>query len=176
MTLTNLRRMLPIHRMPFAAALVGAIALAAAGAAGAAAARTSEAFSFSDPLTGGYDCGAFTVTISGQDKGHVKTWFDRAGDPIMQVGHIQAVETDTNDATGKAIVIVTDLSVHVDFVAGTTALSGVRNLSTKAGAGVVVQHVGHVVVGPDGEPVTLRGKFPEFEAAYMDQDFCAALA
>ena len=34
----------------------------------------------------------------------------------------------------------------------------------------------HVVVGPDGEPVTLRGKFPEFEAAYMDQDFCAALA
>jgi len=62
------------------------------------------------------------------------------------------------------------------FVAGTTALSGVRNLSTKAGAGVVVQHVGHVVVGPDGEPVTLRGKFPEFEAAYMDQDFCAALA
>jgi hypothetical protein len=31
-----------------------------------------------------------------------------------------------------------------------------------------------VVIGPDG-PISLSGKFPEFEAAYMDQDFCAAL-
>ena len=41
------------------------------------------------------------LTISGQDKGHVKTWFDRAGDPIMQVGHIKANEIDTNDSTAR---------------------------------------------------------------------------
>jgi hypothetical protein len=33
----------------------------------------------------------------------------------------------------------------------------------------------HVVAGPDGEPVTRRCKSPEFEAAYVDQGFCAAL-
>jgi hypothetical protein len=42
--------------------------------------------------------------------------------------------------------------------------------------GVVVQHVGRVVIGPDG-PISLSGKFPEFEAAYnMNQDFCAAIS
>ena len=40
----------------------------------------------------------------------------------------------------------------------------------------VVQHVGRVVIGPDG-PISLSGKFPEFEAAYnMNQDFCAAIS
>jgi hypothetical protein len=33
-----------------------------------------------------------------------------------------------------------------------------------------------VVNGPDGEPISLSGKFTEFEAGYMDDDFCAALA
>ena len=70
----------------------------------------------------------------------------------------------------------TSLTVHVDFVAGTTTLTGVRNLSTVPGKGVVVQHVGRVVVGPDGDPISLSGKYEEFEEAYMNQDFCAALA
>jgi hypothetical protein len=35
------------------------------------------------------------------------------------------------------------------------------------GKGVVVQHV---------EPISLSRKFAEFEAGYMDDDFCAALA
>ena len=67
---------------------VAALALSVATGASARA-RTSESFQFSDPLTGNDDCGAFTVTISGHDKGHVKTWFDPAGNPIMQVGHIK---------------------------------------------------------------------------------------
>ena len=101
-------------RVVLVGATVAAIALSAATGASAQA-RMSESFQFSDPLTGNYDCGAFTVTISGQDKGHVKTWFDRAGDPIMQVGHIKANEIDTNDSTGKAILIRTAIAVHVDF-------------------------------------------------------------
>ena len=70
-------------RVVLVGAAVAAIALSVASGASAQA-RTSESFQFSDPLTGRYDCGAFTVTISGQDKGHVKTWFDRAGDPIIR--------------------------------------------------------------------------------------------
>jgi hypothetical protein len=156
-------------------AVASAVALGAANAANAQE-RTSESFEFSDPFDGSYDCGTFTVTFTGHDKGHVKTWFDSAGNPIMQVGHIQADEVDTNDSTGKAILVRTDLAVHMDFLEGTISLSGARNLSTEPGSGVVVQHVGRVVIGPDGQPISLSGKFPEFEAAYMSDDFCAAVA
>jgi hypothetical protein len=156
--------------------LAGAIlALAATGAAFAGT-RTSETFEFSDPFTGSFDCGAFTATLSGHDNGRVTTWFDVNGDPIKQIGRIQAIETDVNTSTGKSIDVKTSLTVHIDFVAGTTTLTGVRNLSTVPGKGVVVQHVGRVVIGPDGDPISLSGKFEEFEAAYMNQDFCAALA
>jgi hypothetical protein len=152
------------------------VALATAASAAGAGQRTSETFTFSDPFFGSFDCGAFTATLSGHDKGRVTTWFDAAGDPINQIGHIQAIETDVNATTGKSIDIRTDLTVHIDFVAGTTTLTGVRNLSTVPGHGVVVQHVGRVVIGPDGQPISLSGKYAEFDAAYMDQDFCAALA
>jgi len=152
------------------------LVLATAASAAGARQRTTETFHFSDPFSGSYDCGAFTATFSGHDKGRVTTWFDTAGDPIMQIGRIQSIETDVNATTGKSIEVTTDLTVHVDFVAGTTTLTGVRNLSTDPGHGVVVQHVGRVVIGPDDQPISLSGKFAEFDAAYMDQDFCAALA
>jgi hypothetical protein len=154
--------------------VVAVVALATAAAAGAGQ-RTSETFQFSDPFSGSFDCGAFTATFSGHDKGRVTDWFDAAGDPINEIGHIQAIETDVNASTGKSIDTRTDLTVHIDFVAGTTTLTGVRNLSTDPSHGVVVQHVGRVVIGPDGDPVSLSGKYAEFEAAYMNQDFCAAL-
>jgi hypothetical protein len=104
------------------------------------------------------------------------TWFDANGDPIMQEGHIRATETDVNTATGKAVEVETSLNVHVDFVAGTTSLSGVRNLATEPGRGVVVQHVGRVVIGPDDTPIFLSGKYAEFAENYMSEDFCAALS
>jgi hypothetical protein len=150
------------------------VALATAAAAGAGQ-RTSETFTFSDPFDGSFDCGAFTATLSGHDKGRVTTWFDTAGDPIKQIGHIQAIETDVNESTQKSIDVRTDLVVHMDFVTGTLTLTGIRNLSTDPGHGVVVQHVGRVS-GPEGGPTFLSGKYLDFEADYMDQDFCAALA
>lgn len=59
-------------------------------------------------------------------QGQFTTWFDAAGDPISQIGRIQSIETDVN--ASKSIDVRTDLTVHVDFVAGTTTLAGVRNL------------------------------------------------
>lgn len=152
------------------------VALVMAAAAAGAGGRSSETFSFADPFWGSGDCPGFTTTISGHDRGFVTTWFDAAGDPIMQIGHIKAWETDVNDSTGKSISVNTDLLVHVDYAAGTTTITGARNLSTDPGQGVVVQHVGRVVIGSDGQPVSLSGKYPEFEAAYMGEDFCAAVA
>jgi hypothetical protein len=61
-------------------------------------------------------------------------------------------------------------------VAETTSITGVRNLATEPGRGVVVQHVGRVVTRPDGTQIFLNGKYPEFVEDYMDEDFCAALS
>jgi hypothetical protein len=154
---------------------VAIVALAVTASAAGARQRTTETFTFSDPFSGSFDCGAFTATLSGHDKGRVTDWFDTAGDPIKEIGHIQAIETDVNESTGKSIAIRTDLVVHIDFLTDTLTLTGVRNLSTDPGHGVVVQHVGRVS-GPEGAPTFLSGKFLDFEADYMDQDFCAALA
>jgi hypothetical protein len=138
--------------------------------------RNSQTFEFADPFSGSYDCGSFTATFSGHDNGRVTTWFDPAGDPITQIGQIRAWETDVNASTGKSINVTTALTVHMDFVAGTIKITGKRNLSTVPGHGVVVQHVGRAVIGPDGQPISLSGKYPDFEDTYMSQDFCAALA
>ena len=155
-------------------AVTAMIALGGVAAANAGQ-NTRETFTFSDPFSGSFDCGTFTATFSGHDKGRVTTWFDANGEPIKEIGRIQAVETDVNESTGKSIEVRTNLTVHMDFAAGTTTLTGVRNLSTEPGRGVVVQHVGRVVVDSNGEPISLSGKYPEFIEGYMDDDFCAAL-
>jgi hypothetical protein len=138
--------------------------------------RSSQTFTFADTFSSSSDCGAFTDLISGHDDGRVTTWFDAAGNPISQIGQIKSWETDTNASTGKSISVLTNLMVHMDFVAGTIALTGTRNMSTLPGQGLVVQHVGRVVIGPDGQPISLSGKYPEFAATYIGQDFCAAIA
>jgi hypothetical protein len=163
-----------MHRFGIAA-VVAIVSLVAAGSASAGQ-RTSTTFSFADPFTGTGDCGSFTNVYSGHDDGRVTDWFNAAGDPIKEIGHIQSWETDVNSSTGKSIFVRTDLMVHVDFVAGTTTLTGTRNMSTVPGQGVVVQHVGRVVLGPDGQPISLSGRYPDFQNAYMGEDFCAALA
>ena len=155
-----------------AAAMISLVVVAAANAGQ----NTREIFTFSDPFSGSFDCGTFQATYSGHDNGRVMTWFDANGEPIMQIGRIQAVETDVNESTGKSIDVRTNLTVHVDFAAGTTTITGVRNLSTVPGGGVVVQHVGRVVTDDsNGEQTFLSGKYPEFAEDYMSEDYCAAL-
>ena len=161
-----------MHR--FSIAIVAAvIALIAATAAGAGQ-RPQDVFTFNDTFEGEFDCGTFVATLSGHDDGRVTTWFNADGDPIKQIGQIKSFETDVNPDTGKSIFVRTNLMVHIDFVAGTTTLTGIRNLATDRG--VVVQHVGRVVTNAEGEQIFLSGKFPEFEEGYMDDDFCAALS
>jgi len=163
-------------RVVLTIASVAAIALSlTTGASAQAQTSTREIFTFSDPFSGSFDCPGFHGTFTGHDKGRVMTWFDADGDPIKQIGRIKSFETDANSSTGKSIFVRTNLTVHVDFAAGTTTLTGIRNLSTDRGKGVVVQHVGRVITDANGVQIFLSGKFPEFDPNYTSQDFCAAL-
>lgn len=102
------------------------------------------------------------------------TWFDANGEPVRQEGHIFAVETDTNLSTGATVQVLTRLSVHVDYANDTQALSGMRNLSTQPGKGVVIQSVGRLVVGAsDGQLISVRGPADD---VLLGGGFCEALS
>jgi hypothetical protein len=154
----------------FPAVTFGALAIAAPPAF-AAAARTSETFTFAEPFGGEFSCDGFEASYSGQVHGMVTNWFDAAGNLIMQVGHISAVETDTNLTTGASVVVRTQLTVHLDFAASVESVTGIRNIANVPGSGVVIQSVGDLTVTPEG--ISVRGPADDI---FNEGGFCAALS
>jgi hypothetical protein len=68
----------------------------------------------------------------------------------------------------------TQLNVHVDFLADVESLTGIRNLSTEPGRGVVIQCVGRLVVRTsDGEILAVRGHADDIDRG---GGFCEALS
>jgi DNA-binding beta-propeller fold protein YncE len=112
-------------------------------------------------------------TRVGEWRGNVATWFDENGDAVRQQGHLEATETDVNLTTGKSVVVNTRLNVHADFVAGTQTVTGIRNLATDPGHGVVIQSVGKLLMTTDGQPISFRGPADDF---LNGGGFCQALA
>jgi hypothetical protein len=101
------------------------------------------------------------------------TWYDANGDPVRQQGQISAIETDTNDSTGASVVVRTQLVGHVGYAADTESLSGIRNLSTDPGRGVVIQSVGRLTVTPStGDLISLHGPADDVN---LGGGFCEAL-
>jgi hypothetical protein len=86
--------------------------------------RTSETFEFSDPFSGSFDCGDFTATLSGHDKGPRHDLVRRERRSDQQIGRIQATETDANTTTGASIDVKTRLNVHIDFLPARRRSSG----------------------------------------------------
>ena len=69
--------------------------------AGPAAADTREVFTFADPFEGSGECDGFDLVWEGHDRGRVTNFFDSEGVPYRQIGHIHAIETDTNLQRGS---------------------------------------------------------------------------
>src|SRR3954447_18544514 len=128
----------------FSLAVCGALALPAASSA-----LPPDVFTFSDPFGGKFSCDGFDAVYSGHDRGRVSNFFDRNGEPVMQVGHINSIETDTNLRTGKAVVIRTHILVHVDYTTGTHSLSGALNIGTFPKQGIVIHDAGRVEFDAD---------------------------
>jgi hypothetical protein len=164
----------PVRRGSIAAAAAACLVAGLVSAGPASAGTfTKDTFTFSDPFSGSFDCGTFEGSYVGHDRGTVTTWFDAAGEPVRQEGKIYAVETDTNETTGASVVVRTQLSVHTDFAADTTRITGIRNLSHPSGRGVVIQSVGNLVVTLDGELITVHGPADDI---LRGGGFCEALA
>ena len=156
------------------AVLVTAILCAFLTLPATAGALTVERQYFSDPFDGAFSCAGFDATYEGHDRGQIADYFDKAGNPIKQVGHINSIETDTNLLTGKSVVIRTHLAVHVDYVTGFHELTGSFNIGTFPGEGIVIHDSGRVVFDPNDIPVAIHGIHDTLTKG--EQAFCDALS
>src|SRR5436305_7280157 len=92
-----------------AAPLLVSFALAAP-----ASADQRDVVQFADPFDGSGQCDGFVDNWAGHDRGTI-TSFSRDGVLYRQLGHIHAIETDTNSVTGKSVVIRTDITISGDL-------------------------------------------------------------
>ena len=153
---------------------LGAAVLLSLAVAAPAAADTRETFHFADPFDGSAQCDGFTNSWEGHDRGTVTNFF-RDGVPYRQVGHIHAIETDTNLSTGKSVVVRTNVTVvgelTPDGELASHSISGQFNIGTAPRQGIVVHDAGLARIDEDGLVSVLNGihdVFSEGEAAFCD--------
>ena len=155
---------------------IGAALLLSLVAAAPAAADTRDVFHFADPFDGSADCNGFVDNWEGHDRGTV-TNFSRDGVLYRQVGHIHAIETDTNSVTGKSVVIRTDVNVVGDLDPDGNLVSfkvtGQFNVGTLPGQGIVIHDTG-LQLNVDGVIPLLRGHHDVFDKP--DGAFCDAIS
>jgi hypothetical protein len=154
-----------------AAPLLVSLALAAP-----ASADQRDVFRFADPFDGTGQCDGFVNNWEGHDRGMV-TNFSRDGVLYRQVGHIHAIETDTNSVTGKSVVIRTDITIVGDItpdgVLTDYKISGQFNVGTSPGQGIVIHDAGTVSFDPNGI-TAIHGIHDVFDNG--EGAFCAALS
>jgi hypothetical protein len=154
-------------------AVVMALALA-----GSAAADTRDVFTFADPFSGGGDCDGFQLYYEGHDHGTVTNFFNGQGVPYRQIGHIHSIETDTNLATGKSVVIRTNITVRgelsPDGELTSHSIMGEFNIGNLPGQGIVIHDSGLAVIDENGLVEVLHGVHDTF---VEDGDaFCEAVS
>lgn len=155
---------------------IGTALLLSLVAAAPAAADTRDVSHFADPFGGSVDCNGFVDNFEGHDRGTV-TNFSRDGVPYRQVGHIHAIETDTNSVTGKSVVVRTDVNVLGDLDPDGNLVSfkvtGQFNVGTLPGQGIVIHDTG-LLLNVDGVITALRGHHDVFDNP--DGAFCDAIS
>ena len=156
---------------------LGAALLLSLAIAAPAAADTRDVFHFADPFSGGGPCDGFDLVYEGHDRGTVTNFF-RDGIPYRQVGHIHAIETDTNLTTGKSVVIRTNLTVvgelTPDGELASHSVSGQFNIGTLPGEGIVIHDAGLARIDEDGMATLLHGIHDVFDEG--ENAFCEALS
>ena len=142
-----------------------------------AAADTRETFHFADPFDGSAQCDGFVNSWEGHDRGTI-TNFSRDGVPYRQIGHIHAIETDTNSVTGKSVVIRTNITIVGDLSPAGDLLahkvSGEFNIGNSAGQGIVIHDAGMLRIDEAGLVTTVHGIHDVF--ANGEDAFCEALS
>jgi hypothetical protein len=148
------------------ALLVGSPALAA----------PPERLEYDLQFDGVIDCGTFVDNFT--DFFHVRETdeFDVDGNLVRILLHIEHHSNDVNSVTGFTIHEHGHSYVVVDFVAGTTTITGNSELATRKGTGVVIQDTGRIVLDANGHPIFFAGGRKHSNYVQGEQIYCDALS
>ncbi|TML01082.1 MAG: hypothetical protein E6G41_17030 [Actinobacteria bacterium] len=127
-----------------------------------------------DPGT--IDCATFEDSFVDFFDGTVTTYFNRNGDPVRLVFHVEHHSNDTNSVTGLTIHEHGHFTVTVDLVNETVTMTGSQEVANRPGFGVVVQDVGRVVFDFEDNLLFFAGGTKHSELFGGDQVLCDALA
>jgi hypothetical protein len=148
------------------ALLVGSPALAA----------PRERLEYDLQFDGVVDCGTFVDNFT--DFYHVRETdeFDADGNLVRILLHIEHHSNDVNSVTGFTIHEHGHFYVVVDFVAGTTTITGNSELANRKGTGVVIQDTGRIVIDANGDPIFFAGGRKHSNNVQGEQIYCDALS
>ena len=117
---------------------------------GLAATAAAEAPTFSEDNTHIVNnpyvkCDTFVVIGDFNVSRRIATFYDRDGNAIRRVAHIDVDGTLRNSATGASLDFLREGTFTQDLVDGSTVTAGQRTRVTAPGAGIVLQDMGRIV-------------------------------
>ena len=138
--------------------------------------RFTQSYEFAIPC-GDFGPYAFDNLVSGTEHVQVTEVSAADGTLLQVVFNMQLSETDTNGETGAALTLKGAVHEVWDFASNTRTMSGKVYLSTKSGAGIVIQETGRIVMTLDTrEAFFVAGPHKAFFAGGIDPAVCAELA
>jgi hypothetical protein len=159
------------------AGLAMTVAGVAAGGPPAAAAVTTirepVSFEYSDSI----DCGSFRDDFTDFYTGTQTTFLDESGEPTRVLIHWKHTSNDVNSQTGYVIHEHGAFTETIDLVAMTDTVTGVLEIASKPGSGVVIVDVGRQVFDADGDLLFFSaGRSPRLAFQASDERYCVALS
>lgn len=97
---------------------------------------------------------------------------DASGNLVGAEDHIFFREVDTNSVTGATYDLRGELIYHADLVTNVISITGAPDLANLAGAGLIVQDTGRLVLDATGSPIFQAG--PHQSSDTNKQIFCDA--
>ena len=141
----------------------------------------SDTFGPPIPLPYGPTCGGLPVLFFFTGDRSWTTWYDENGTLVRRVRHASYEGTLSIAATGASVPHAGHFTLHEDFLAGTSTVTGLVSRSVVVGDGVIWRHVGRRVVSlATGAPLSQAGDFDLFALLAGDPtvaaELCAALS
>jgi hypothetical protein len=121
------------------------------------------------------ECGSFHDDFVDFFSGTQTTFYDKSGDAVRLVFHLEHHSNDVNSVTGVTIHEHGHFTATIDLITGTQTITGNSEVANRPGRGVVVQDVGRAVFDSAGNLVFFAGGRNHSELFGGDQVLCDAL-
>jgi hypothetical protein len=112
--------------------------------AGGTVCHWTEHFATPFPVPYGVSCGSFTVRVDLSGDRTVEAFYDANGAIERRLRHAAYEGTLINSATGASVPHIGHFTIHEDFGAGTSTITGMLSRTVVGGAGLVWRNIGRI--------------------------------